>query len=120
MYFFFFFKDRNKNTVVTNSLQCSCIFPLKKCRISEVFPGTFKVTCQGDGIILCADDVAVSKSWMIALKETIELHIQCRKTIRKGSSKRTPMRNKALKNFGADEVLSPTRKKYVSQLNGEP
>ncbi|XP_037044083.1 FYVE, RhoGEF and PH domain-containing protein 6-like [Bradysia coprophila] len=105
-------KDRNKNTMVSNSLQCSCIFPLKKCRISEVFPGTFKITCQGDGIILCADDVGISKCWMTAIKETIELHIQCRKTIRKGSSKRTPMRNKALKNFEVDEVLSPTKKKY--------
>lgn len=101
--------------MVANSLQCSCIFPLKKCRISEIFPGTFKVTCQGDGIILCADDATVSKQWMVALKETIEVHIQCRKTIRKGSSKRTPMRNKDLKNFESNEVLSPSRKKYVSE-----
>lgn len=99
---------------MANSLQCSCIFPLKKSRMTEVFPGTFKLTCQGDGIILCADDVALSKSWMAAIKETIELHIQCRKTIRKGSSKRTPMRNKDLKNFGIDEVLSPSKKKYVN------
>ncbi|KAJ6641591.1 hypothetical protein Bhyg_06531, partial [Pseudolycoriella hygida] len=105
-------KDRNKNTVVPNSLQCSCIFPLKKCRISEVFPGTFKLTCQGDGIILCAEDIATSKSWMTAMKETIELHIQCRKTIRKGSSKRTPMRHKDLKHFESEEVLSPSKKKY--------
>lgn len=99
---------------MVGSLQCCCIFPLKKCRITEIFTGNFKLTCQGDGIILSAEDRTSSQMWIAAIRETIDLHIQCRKTIRKGSSKRTPMRRKDLKNFDREPcVLSPLRRKYV-------
>lgn len=101
--------------MVVNSLKCCCIFPLKKCRITEIFPGTFKITCQGDGIIFCAENTTVGRSWMTAIKETIDVHIQCRKTIRKGSSKRTPIRRKDVKYFENERLSSPMHKKYVSK-----
>ena len=82
----------------------------------EIFPGTFKITCQGDGIIFSTPELAIARSWVSAVKETIDLHIQCRKTIRKGSSKRTPIRRKNLKYFDQEPVLSPMRRKYVSLL----
>lgn len=88
---------------------------MKKCRVIETFPGTFKITCQGDGIILCSTNHDNVREWIRVIRDTIELHIQYRKTIRKGSSKRKPLRKKDLLNFEvADQVLSPTKRKYVS------
>lgn len=107
-------KERSARQLLVGSLQCCCIFPLKKCRIAEIFPGTFKLTCQGDGIILCASDADEGRAWVAAIKETIEMHVQCRKTIRKGSSKRAPIRRKAMKSFENETIDTPTRKKYVS------
>lgn len=86
---------------------------MKKCRVIETFPGTFKITCQGDGIILCSVDHDVIREWIQVFRETIELHIQYRKTIRKGSSKRKPLRKKDVQQFEADQLLSPTKRKYV-------
>lgn len=107
-------KDRSKNSVLENSLECCCIFPLKKSKIFELWPGNFKITCQGDGVILCTEDQRLGQSWVSILKEAIDIHIQCRKTLRKESSKRTPMRKKDMKNFEPDSILSPSKRKYVS------
>lgn len=96
-----YLKERPDKQLVVGSLQCCCIFPLKKCRVSEIFPGTFKLTCQGDGIILCADDAAGGRAWLSSIADTIEVHVQCRKTIRKGSSKRAPIRRKDVRKFEA-------------------
>lgn len=75
-----------------NGLECCCIFPLKKCKVMELFSGNFKITCSGDGTIFTADNSEVCRSWFQAIREAIELHVQCRKTLRKLSSNRKPMR----------------------------
>lgn len=106
-------KDRSKNSVLENSLECCCIFPLKKCKVFELWPGNFKITCQGDGVILCTEDQRLGQSWVSILKEVIDIHIQCRKTLRKESSKRTPMRKKDVKHFEPDSIISPSKRKYV-------
>ncbi|CAO1347552.1 unnamed protein product [Diamesa serratosioi] len=97
---------------VENSLDCCCIFPLKKCKVQEIFAGKFKITCQGDGIIMCSEDVKTGRSWIQSIKETIDEHVEGRKTIRKDSSKRLPMRKKEAKKFESREALSPGDKKY--------
>ncbi|XP_055911931.1 pleckstrin homology domain-containing family G member 3 [Eupeodes corollae] len=104
-------KDRPKDTVVENSLECCCIFPLKKCKVYEMFPGNFKITCQGDGIILCTSDLNLGRTWVGFIKDAIELHIICRKTLRKESSKRTPIRKKDIKYFDSDFLVSPNKRK---------
>lgn len=104
-------KDRPKDTVVENSLECCCIFPLKKCKVYEMFPGNFKITCQGDGIIFCTSDLNLGRTWVGFIKDAIELHIICRKTLRKESSKRTPMRKKDIKYFDSDFIMSPNKRK---------
>lgn len=104
-------KDRPKDTVVENSLECCCIFPLKKCKVYEMFPGNFKITCQGDGIIFCTSDLNLGRTWVGFIKDAIELHIICRKTLRKESSKRTPIRKKDIKNFDSDFIMSPNKRK---------
>ncbi|XP_017043465.1 kalirin [Drosophila ficusphila] len=104
-------KERAPNTVVENSLECCCIFPLKKCKVYEMLPGNFKLTCQSDGIIFGSGDVQLSRTWVGFIRDAIDLHVQCRKTLRKDSSKRTPIRKKDMKKFGADYVLSPNKRK---------
>lgn len=106
-------KDRIPNTVVENSLECCCIFPLKKCKVYELLPGHFKITCQSDGIIFSTPDMQLSRIWISFIRDAIDLHIQCRKTLRKESSKRTPLRKKDVKSFGEDYMLSPKQKKSV-------
>lgn len=109
-------KDRTPNTIVENSLECCCIFPLKKCKVYELLPGHFKITCQSDGIIFSSADLQVCSAWVGFIRDAIDLHIQCRKTLRKESSKRTPLRKKDVKHFGDDYMLSPKQKKSVSIL----
>ncbi|XP_016969419.2 guanine nucleotide exchange factor DBS [Drosophila rhopaloa] len=104
-------KERAPNTVVENSLECCCIFPLKKCKVYEMLPGNFKLTCQNDGIIFGSGDVQLSRTWVGFIRDAIDLHVQCRKTLRKDSSKRTPIRKKDMKKFGTDYVLSPNKRK---------
>jgi hypothetical protein len=98
--------------VVENSLECCCIFPLKKCKIVEIFAGKFRLSCLKEEIVLCSEDVYTGKGWIKAIKESTELHVETRKTIRKDSSKRVPMRKKQVKRFEA-ELMSPTDKKQV-------
>jgi hypothetical protein len=86
---------------------------LKKCKVVELFPGNFKITCQGDGIILCSDEVGISKNWVKVLKESIDLHIDYRKTLRKESSKRKPTRKREVKHFENDDT-DLASKKYVN------
>lgn len=112
----FIFQDRKFESVVENSLDCCCIFPLKKCKITEIFAGKFKLTCLTEGIILCSEDVKDGRGWIHAIKEAIDMHVETRKTIRKDSSKRQPMRKKEVKKFEKfeAELMSPNEKKNVS------
>lgn len=85
-------RDREINTTIENALECCCIFPLKKCKVYELFPDSFKITCQGDAIIFSSLDTQLVHSWINCIRDTIDSHIQCRKTLRKESSKRKPTR----------------------------
>lgn len=87
-------KERPPGTLVENSLECCCIFPLKKCKVVETLRGTFRIKCQEDEIILQTSDENVAKDWVRAIKEAVEQHIQFRKTLRKESSRRVPLRKK--------------------------
>lgn len=115
-------KDRAPGTAVDNSLECCCIFPLKKCKVVETWPGTFRVKCQEDEVVLQTSDEEYAQEWVRALKEAIEQHIQYRKTLRKESSRRMPLRKKkdlrsmaAMRGTSADDQqpLSPRSRSSV-------
>lgn len=74
------------------------------------------MTCLSEGIILCSEDVDTGRQWIQVIKKTIDEHVETRKTIRKDSSKRKPMRKKDVKKFEKfeAELMSPTDKKNVS------
>lgn len=71
---------------------------------------------MSEGIILCSEDVETGRSWIKAIREAVDVHVETRKTIRKDSSKRRPMRKKEVKKFEKfeAELMSPTEKKNVS------
>lgn len=95
-------RERPTGGVVENSLQCCCIFPLKKCKVVEMWPGTFRLKCQEDEVVLQSGDEQSTREWVRAIKEAIEQHIQYRRTLRKESSRRTPLRKKKdLRNMAA-------------------
>ncbi|XP_049540393.1 putative protein tag-52 [Anopheles darlingi] len=100
----------------SSSLVCSCVFPLKKCKIIELFRGNFRLTCSGDGTIFSSESPEESRAWYTAIKEAIELHVQCRKTLRKLSSNRKPMRKKHLQRLEPepDDIMWLLRRKTVS------
>lgn len=75
------------------------------------------MTCLAEGIILCSKDVETGRNWIKAIKEAVEFHIETRKTIRKDSSKRQPMRKKQVKKFENLESENAWQKK-VSLVRG--
>uniref|UniRef100_A0A182YJF4 Uncharacterized protein n=1 Tax=Anopheles stephensi TaxID=30069 RepID=A0A182YJF4_ANOST len=98
-----------------SSIACSCVFPLKKCKIVQLFRGNFRLTCSGDGTIFCSDGEDESHAWYVAIREAIELHVQCRKTLRKLSSNRKPMRKKHLQRLEPeDDIMWLLRRKTAS------
>lgn len=58
------------------------------------------------------------RAWIKAIKEAVEMHVETRKTIRKDSSKRQPMRKKEVKKFEKfeAELMSPSEKKNVRKF----
>ncbi|XP_058465083.1 putative protein tag-52 isoform X2 [Malaya genurostris] len=107
-------KDRD-HLFTDNGLECCCIFPLKKCKVVEMFRGSFKITCSGDGIIFTANTQEDSHSWFQAIRDAVELHVQCRKTLRKLSSNRKPMRKKHIQRLEPeDDYLWLLRRKTAS------
>ncbi|XP_058118067.1 putative protein tag-52 [Anopheles coustani] len=108
-------KDADVLLTDSSSIACSCIFPLKKCKIVELFRGNFKITCSGDGTIFSSDVLDESHAWYVAVKEAIEQHVQCRKTLRKASSNRKPLRKKHLQRLEPeDDILWLLRRKTAS------
>lgn len=113
-------RDRAPGSVVDSSLECCCIFPLKKCKVVETLRGTFRIKCQDDEIILQTNDEALAKEWVNAIKQAIEMHIEYRRTLRKESSRRVPLRKKKdLRNMAAharDDEQQPLRYENVVKM----
>lgn len=103
------FTKMKKDELKVNSLKCLSIFPLNKCKIIEILDkGCLKLICQDEELILYHDQFNETKNWIKAIKETIEDHLKDRKTLRKESSARRPVKRKDLHEY--HEIgLSPGR-----------
>ncbi|XP_058064737.1 putative protein tag-52, partial [Anopheles bellator] len=99
-------RDADVLLTENSSIACSCVFPLKKCKIVKLFRGNFRLTCSGDGTIFSTDSEEESHGWYVAIRDAIELHVQCRKTLRKLSSNRKPMRKKHLQRLEPEDDIS--------------
>ncbi|XP_018567136.1 FYVE, RhoGEF and PH domain-containing protein 3 [Anoplophora glabripennis] len=103
------FSKMKKDEPKVNSLKCFSIFPLNKCKIIEILDkGCLKVICQDEELILYHEQFNETKNWIKTIKETIDDHLKDRKTLRKESSARRPVKRKDLYEY--HEVgLSPGR-----------
>lgn len=103
------FLKMKKDDISVNSLKCLSIFPLSKCKIVEVLDkGCLKILCQDEELILYHNQFSETKTWINKIKEAIESHLSDRKTLRKDSSSRRPVKRKDLHEY--HEVgLSPGR-----------
>ncbi|XP_072400066.1 rho guanine nucleotide exchange factor 39 [Diabrotica undecimpunctata] len=103
------FAKTKKEELQVNSLKCMSIFPLGKCKVLEILDkGCMKILCQNDELVLYHDQFSETKIWIETLKEAIESHLSGRRTLRKDSSSRRPVKRKDM--FEYHEVgISPGR-----------
>uniref|UniRef100_A0A6P7GAZ5 Rho guanine nucleotide exchange factor 39 n=1 Tax=Diabrotica virgifera virgifera TaxID=50390 RepID=A0A6P7GAZ5_DIAVI len=103
------FAKTKKEELQVNSLKCMSIFPLGKCKVLEILDkGCMKILCQNDELVLYHDQFSETKIWIETLKEAIESHLSGKRTLRKDSSSRRPVKRKDM--FEYHEVgISPGR-----------
>ncbi|XP_056631588.1 FYVE, RhoGEF and PH domain-containing protein 4 [Diorhabda sublineata] len=112
------FGKMKKDELKVNSMKCVGIFPLGKCKVFEILDkGCMRISCQEEELILYHDQFSQTKSWIKAIKEAIDVHLTGKKTLRKDSSSRRPVKRKDL--FEYHEVgLSPgkplTKRRKIS------
>lgn len=82
-----------------------------------MFSANLKLSCQGEGIIFHAENDLQCREWVAKIKEVIDMLVESRKTLRKESSRKRPVKKKQLKYFETEYILSPPQKgiKYVSK-----
>lgn len=100
-----------------NSLQCRCILPLHKCRITEIASkGIFTITCQNENLILYCEpsSASVVQEWIQVLQDAVKKCIENRKTLRKASSSRKPVRNRHLREYDENMIVA-TRQQLMQQ-----
>ncbi|XP_064098919.1 FYVE, RhoGEF and PH domain-containing protein 3-like [Macrobrachium nipponense] len=88
------------------SLECCCILPLRHCCVIPVFDsdrGLFRLKCKSEDMLLFCTDHGTSTDWVRDIKEAVHSAIQRRKTLRKDSSARKPMRKTAIRKMAIQE-----------------
>ncbi|XP_045463410.1 rho guanine nucleotide exchange factor 39-like [Harmonia axyridis] len=101
------FCKMKSNTLKPNSLKCKKIFPLNKCVVIEnAEKGCFQIHCEGEDFILYDRVLSVTKDWVKATNDAIDNCIEKRKTLRKESSSRKPVKRREFNEYN-DIGLSP-------------
>lgn len=75
-----------------------------------MFSANFKLSCQGEGMIFHAENDQQCREWVAKIKDVIDMMVECRKTLRKESSRKRPVKKKQLKYFETEYILSPPQK----------
>lgn len=99
-----------KEGLKVNSLKCSGIYPLNKCRIMEILDkGSFRLICQEEEIVLYHKSFSETRDWIECIKSSIQTLLEDRKTLRKENSARRPVKRKNVNEY--NEIgISPGRK----------
>ncbi|XP_045595613.1 rho guanine nucleotide exchange factor 39 isoform X2 [Procambarus clarkii] len=116
-----------------NSLECCCLLPLRHCSVVSVLgngqQGLFRLKCESEDMLLYSSDNTGGSKWVSTLIEAVREAVDKRKTLRKDSSSRKPLRRPALRKLtikgdpeqlialkvtshrdeNREEVLSPSR-----------
>ncbi|XP_023023743.2 rho guanine nucleotide exchange factor 4 [Leptinotarsa decemlineata] len=114
------FTKMKKDEPKVNSLKCLSIFPLSKCQVFEVLDkGCMRIKCQEEELILYHDQFSETKSWIEKIKNCVKNHLNDRKTLRKDSSSRRPVKRKDMHEY--NEVgVSPGKPLKKRKLEYEP
>lgn len=91
------------------SLKCDLILPLNKCRIVELLDkGSFRIICQKVEIVLFNEQLSETKLWISNIHNAIDSLLNDRKTLKKESSSRRPVKRKDVHEYH-EAGLSPGR-----------
>ncbi|KAF7269734.1 hypothetical protein GWI33_017252 [Rhynchophorus ferrugineus] len=94
------FNKMKKEEPVLNSLKVSCIFPLNKSKVIEVLDkGCLKVISQDEELILYHDQLCETIKWIESINLAIQNYLEDRKTLRKESSNRRPVKRKDVNEY---------------------
>lgn len=101
--------NKMKKELSLNSMKCLSIFPLSKCKVVEVADkGCLRIFSEDHELILYNEKYSETKKWIEAISESIDNYLLDRRTLRKDSSSRRPVKRKDLHEY--HEVgLSPGR-----------
>ncbi|XP_030750379.1 putative protein tag-52 [Sitophilus oryzae] len=103
------FNKMKKPAPEINSLKVSFIFPLNKSKVIEILDkGCLKIVCQDEDLILYHDQLCETLKWVESINSAIDNYLEDRKTLRKESSNRRPVKRKDVNEY--NEIgLSPGR-----------
>ncbi|CAG5131031.1 unnamed protein product [Candidula unifasciata] len=88
------------------SYTCSCVLPLRHCKVDQVFGasvcqsdtgGVFRLTCKEESLILYSEDKANARRWSEDIDRAIRKICDDRQTLRKPSSNKIPLRGRSLR-----------------------
>ncbi|XP_071513970.1 putative protein tag-52 isoform X2 [Panulirus ornatus] len=83
------------------SLECCCLLPLRHCSIISVLGnghhGLFRIKCEAEDMLLYSKDKTEGGEWVSTLTDAIQQAVVKRRTLRKDSSSRKPLRRPALR-----------------------
>lgn len=109
-------KIKGSNPKNTNSLICSTILPLSKCKISEISnKGCLKISCQDEEVIFYDTRVSETQDWVEKLKMAIKRYLDNRLTLRKENTIRRPVKRKHFDEFESADLSpgKPLRKRIL-------
>ncbi|KAK6639154.1 hypothetical protein RUM43_007424 [Polyplax serrata] len=93
--------------------------PVKHCHVEPVLStGVFKIICQGEMLLLYTSNSKVGQEWITALQAATKEHQECRKTLRKESSKRRPVRRNVRVGESSNQVFPQMTKSEPSGCFG--
>ncbi|KAK6973131.1 rho guanine nucleotide exchange factor 39 [Biomphalaria glabrata] len=88
------------------SYTCSCVLPLRHCKVEPVFitsfsksdaGGVFKITCKEESLVLYSDDKKNAREWSEEISKAVRKICDDRQTLRKPSSNKIPLRGRSLR-----------------------
>lgn len=100
----------------TNSLICSTILPLSKCKITELAnKGCFKINCQEEEWIIYVAQLSEIQDWIEKLKIAVKQHLDNRLTLKKENTIRRPIKRKHFSEFESPDLSpgKPLRKRLL-------
>ncbi|XP_063852672.1 uncharacterized protein LOC135095646 [Scylla paramamosain] len=97
-----------------NSLDFCCVLPLRHCVVIPLLGSgareLFRIKCESEDLLLYSSEEAGGGGgeWVAALKKAVEQAVRKRRTLRKDSTSRKPIRRQDLKRAGVENHPAST------------